>query len=755
MRKLSEKVTTDAEISCSLERALNARGQNLENTEKIIDYLNNLCTMLANIAKYVLWEASSVRAITYRILRKASKLPNDLSVLLNMHMDCFAIRSLELGTNNSEERIEALKLCTVMLGYMNEETKSSDNGMKKIFSSAIFPENVCRALISIANCFFSIRHDSAKIEKKEDELAFSCFAVILEQAIVTPDLILNSVDTGWIVELCTNAVFSDRLSTFVCRILCMWLDSPRLRMQAKLRLVLNRIFASIVEVELFERKEPIHLEQHGLSSDSFQLENFSQIFLNLLRTWAGLFACSALDDQKTSVIPVLCFLDYIGLNRPAHANSCKIHNLIVECCCEILELPYSKTRFTDWSHTTHFYSTMYHPDAYKCSVRNEFILSEHEILLKFDQQHANVNDLLVSFRSVVVYLLVNANLVQALSRIILQDPDDPVALRATVLMHDLLLMSSTCLPMEWRHRVLSLSTLVHSAYEIISESHVSKRCSLNDNDYGIEKFIFTHADRRNVIILLNRLKILNSIALAQKTQPLPITNLQLFVQSSPTATKLRKAKLSEMNFDYGDGDANYVEIVLEKLLFKTAESDRRPCWPVVDRLFQLLQIYYCCKDIPIKYSRKCYSIFTMVFNFITPAKGSLINFDGDRFVIICCCRAVHISLLFATREAQYKELLINFISDFMSNISADALFTGPLSPKNLVNTGAIYYFSFIGAISSNKEGRQMLEATPLLQISNLTSYVSYLLPTVELIICRLTFLLLIAHLNIAGYELLF
>ncbi|VDM19140.1 unnamed protein product [Wuchereria bancrofti] len=737
MRKLSEQVTTNAEISHSLERAFNARGQNLENTEKIVDYLNNLCTMLANIAKYVLWEASSVRAITYRILRKASKLPNDLSVLLNMHMDCFAIRSLELDTNNSEERIEALKLCTVMLGYMSEETKSSDNGIKGNFSSAIFPQNVCRALISIANCFSSIGQDSAKIEKKKDELAFSCFAVILEQAVVAPDLILNSVDTGWIVELCTNAVFSDRLSTFVCRILCMWLDSPRLRMQAKLRFVLNRIFASVVEVELFERKEPIQLEQHWLSSDSFQLENFSQIFLNLLRTWAGLFACSALGDQKTSVIPALCFLDYIGLNRPARANSCKIHNLIVECCCEILELPYSKTRFTDWSHTTHFYcmsednpiellylldhfiesgATMYHPDAYKCSLRNEFILSEHEIFLKFDQQHTNVNDLLVSFRSVVVYLLINANLVQALSRIILQDPDDPVALRATLLMYDLLLASSTCLPMEWRHRVLSLSTLVHSAYEIISESHISKKCSLDDNDYETDKFIFTRADRRNVIILLNRLEILNSIALAQKTQPLPITNLQLFVQSSPTATKLRKAKLSEVNFDYRDGDANYVETVLEKLLFKIAESDRKPCWPVVDRLFHLLQTYYCCKDIPIKYSRKCYSIFTMVFNFITPAKGSLINFDGDRFVIICCCRAVHVSLLFATREAQYKELLIDFINDFMSNISADALFSGPLSPKNLVNTGAMYYFSFIGAISSNEEGRQMLEATPLLQI---------------------------------------
>lgn len=30
-------------------------------------------------------------------------------------------------------------------------------------------------------------------------------------------------------------------------------------------------------------------------------------------------------------------------------------------------------------------ATMYHPDACKCSVRNEFILSEHEMFLKIDQ----------------------------------------------------------------------------------------------------------------------------------------------------------------------------------------------------------------------------------------------------------------------------------------------------------------------------------------------------------------------------------
>ncbi|CAG9534709.1 unnamed protein product [Cercopithifilaria johnstoni] len=743
MRKLPQQIATDAEISHSLERALSVRGEDLENTEEIVSYLNNLCTVLTSVKelpnrdgfynvickryvfnfqtdtifeRYMLSEVSSVRAITYRILRKASRLPDDLSALLNIHMDSFVLRSLEINTNNYDERVEALKLCSMMLNHMNVKAKSSDNGLKKDYPDAIFPENVYRGLISIASCFFTVRLDRTKVEEKKDKLAFSCFATIIEQAAVAPNLILNSVDTGWIVEFLTYAAFSNRLSTCVCRILCAWLDSPQLRIQAKLRLVLNRIFASVVEIELFERKGPIELEQHWLSNDSFNLGNFSQIFLNLLRTWAGLFACSTSDNQKTSTTSALSFLDYIGISRPTHANTRKICGLIIDCCCEVLELPYSKTRFTDWLHVTHYYSTMYHPDVCKCSIRNEFILSEHEIFLKIDQQHVNVNDLLISFHSVVIYLLINANLIQALSRIILQDPDDPVALRATLLIHDLLLASSTSLPVEWRLRVLSLPTLVHGACQIVSESHISKKCFLDDNDYETDKIILTYANRKNVIVLLNRLDILKSIALAQKTQPLPITNLQLFVQSSPTAIRLRKSSSSNMNFCNEDGDIDYVEKVLERLLLKAVESNGRLCWYVVDKLFQLLQTNYSGKDLPVKYSRKCYSIFKVLFKFISPAKGLLINFNDDRFVIICCCRGIHVSLLLAAREAQYRELLADFINDFIASISTDALLNGPLSPKNLLNTGAMYYFSFIGAISSIKEGRQMLEATPLLQL---------------------------------------
>lgn len=49
MKELPQQIATNAEISCSLERALSARGKSLENTEEIVTYLNNLCTTLASI----------------------------------------------------------------------------------------------------------------------------------------------------------------------------------------------------------------------------------------------------------------------------------------------------------------------------------------------------------------------------------------------------------------------------------------------------------------------------------------------------------------------------------------------------------------------------------------------------------------------------------------------------------------------------------------------------------------------------------
>lgn len=79
---------------------------------------------------------------------------------------------MEIDTN-SDERIEALKLCSMMLNCMNVKIKESNNGLKKKdYSSVIFPGNVYRALISIVSCFFTIRPGRKEVKEKKDKSVF-------------------------------------------------------------------------------------------------------------------------------------------------------------------------------------------------------------------------------------------------------------------------------------------------------------------------------------------------------------------------------------------------------------------------------------------------------------------------------------------------------------------------------------------------------------------------------------------------------
>ncbi|VDN04636.1 unnamed protein product [Thelazia callipaeda] len=714
-------VITTKEINLLLSKSFNTGEKNLWNSKEIITYLNELCaavvlvnefpsimdnfysTICKKVGKFLLSDRSSIRTLTYRILRKASRSVDDLSILIHMHVDIFVIRSLELEKNNLEERIEALKLCVLMLTRRNEMRSFDSESIRRHDSSLFFPVNVYRTILAIADGFLSMQLEKAKVEK--NELAFTCFAILIEQIVVDPDIVLNSISIGWIVELLTYAAISDRLCSLICRVLCTWLDSPQLRSRAELRLVLDRIFAPIVEIGLFERKEALDVKQQSLSTNAPRLGNFSQIFLNLLRTWSGLLACSALSDRKTSTLK---FFNYIGLNRSTHATNHNINDLVIQNCCELLELPYSKITFTNWHHAMEFYSTMHHPDTYKCLLRDDFILAEFKVLLKIDGEQTIANDLLVSYRAAVVYLLINADLIQALSRVILQDPDDSVALKGTLLLRDLLFAGASYLPREWKLRVLSLPTLVHSACEASGKSVTLKNHTMN---YSDDELLFTFPGARNAFVLLHRLDVLNNIALMQKTQPLPVTNLQIFVQSNPKASRLRGTELLDIEVMGTD-----VEVTLNGLLTIVVDSDGNICWSVADKLFHFLQNDCVFEGLPVRYYEKCFEVIKMVFSFITPTSGSLTKFDGDHFIIMCCCRAVRVSLLFAKRDAQYEELISNFINDFVINASTDQLLNGPLSIKYLLNTGAMYYFAFLGTMSANKEGRKLLNTSPVLQL---------------------------------------
>ncbi|VDN30092.1 unnamed protein product [Gongylonema pulchrum] len=109
------------------------------------------------------------------------------------------IRSLELNVDNAAERTEALKLSGLMLRYNSEQvTAARDIVASRMAGSgrsdSLFPRNILRTVSAIARTYLPVFPGKSKTG--EDELALSCIALIAEQAVLSPDLILDTLGAG-------------------------------------------------------------------------------------------------------------------------------------------------------------------------------------------------------------------------------------------------------------------------------------------------------------------------------------------------------------------------------------------------------------------------------------------------------------------------------------------------------------------------------------------------------------------------------
>ncbi|VDN23439.1 unnamed protein product [Gongylonema pulchrum] len=284
-------------------------------------------------------------------------------------------RSLELNVDNAAERAEALKLSGLMLRYNSEQTTVARDVVASRMagsgrSDSLFPRNILRTV---------------------------------KQAVLSPDLILDtlgagllwdveesvSVVIGWLAELLSGAVLNERPSSF-------------------------EIFAPVIEIGLSQRMDLKELRQQQLQPlGTSALQCISKTLLNLLRTWPGLFACSAPDEKQNTVLSsLLRFVDITALSRNVNLRRHEVCDALIDCFCELLDLSYASHNFRSWPEAVKFYSTMHHPDAYKCSLRDEFVLAEHEVLLRAKEHDSILSDLLVSFRAVATYMLVSAGIIQ-------------------------------------------------------------------------------------------------------------------------------------------------------------------------------------------------------------------------------------------------------------------------------------------------------------------------------------------------------
>ncbi|VDM62830.1 unnamed protein product [Angiostrongylus costaricensis] len=331
-------------------------------------------------------------------------------------------------------------------------------------------------------------------------LSLACFEVFLEFCVLEPELILNMAGTDWMVRVLMGASVTSRgVASVVAHILVSWLDRQSLREKGKLHLVLE-VLINTLRLANF------------CAFDRAAMHNFSHSFLCILRSWAGLFSCAAIGPNST-VIPSSPFrlLEYLGLGTVDDSNISRIRDMIVDICCDFMDVPYASMVFESWP------------------------------------------------KSVII---VESLEFQSLARLIVSQPDSASGLKATLFLSDILRMATAVMPSGWRSAMNSMPTLVQSACETLAQSKAAAAIhGYYDPNYA-DRFTFLNSE--NAAMVLYRFDTLNKIWIANEcAEPAADSIYSLF---------LRPPKLFSSPLRAFCGEVIDVTAVSDALTFRSKET---------------------------------------------------------------------------------------------------------------------------------------------------------------------------------------
>jgi hypothetical protein len=657
------------------------------------------------------------RAMLYRLLRLTTHSYKQLLHLLLLQIDIHLIRSLD-ASECDDERREALQfICSLLYIYQKSPLKqflqSSENDtLSKEAAFTLFPKSALKSITEIALDRLPRLLENLDDTKKPDKLSFACLAILVEFAINDPLLVLECAGTEWIVRAVVGpGATNPNLATLVCRVLLKWLDTAEIRAKAKLHLVIEQIFAPLIDLGFFHqtltdfpKSEPLPMKINQI------LECVSTIFLSIFRSWTGVLTCGyAEDNGDLSSNSPFRLLHYLGLGTNVDITMAKIRNMVIDICCEFVDMPYATRKFTSWDDALLYYSRSHLPDRYKTSLRDDFVVAEMECLQTSGIFYPNVVDCLMSFRAVASYILINVGLPQALARLIMAQPNDPGGIKATLLLADFLRSGASFLPQDRRLMLLSAPSLVQAVCERSQFS--AKIASGKFNDAQVT---FPHSD--NAMLLLNRLDQLNDISFNRLSLESQLHNIVLFVcggKALDTNNIQRERSTSQIT----------PEDRLEHLFTSEPEFFSKVTAKELD-LTRLEAIVDCLEWdqgsllTKHRYNDKLHSFYSRIFTIILPQNHRLIK-DSSSFnaqIIKCICSAVKILVPLAKSEPYYGELIEKFLNQCREELDPEILYKGVFSPKNILNTCAYYYFAVIAAIGSSSNGTQLIEDAGILQI---------------------------------------
>lgn len=202
------------------------------------------------------------------------------------------------------------------------------------------------------------RWDVTKHLKAYFRLSLPALSILVDLAVEDPDLVLKCAGTEWIVRSVVGpGVDNSNVSSLVCKVLLKWMDTAELREKSRIGLVIEQIFAPLIDLGFFHQKIQDYKKGDPSQVQVSQiLESVSTIFLSIIRSWTGIFGCAAMDEQK-EIISSSPFklLNFLGLGTAFNPAMIQIRDMVIGICCEFVDMPYASKKFNDWSEAIVFY----------------------------------------------------------------------------------------------------------------------------------------------------------------------------------------------------------------------------------------------------------------------------------------------------------------------------------------------------------------------------------------------------------------
>uniref|UniRef100_A0A669BER9 RPTOR independent companion of MTOR complex 2 n=1 Tax=Oreochromis niloticus TaxID=8128 RepID=A0A669BER9_ORENI len=390
-----------------------------------------ICLRLA-----LLNEAKEVRAAGLRALRYLIRDTSVLQKVLRLQVDYLIARCIDIQQSNEGERTQALRL------------------VRKIITvnAMLFPTSIANSLIAVGTDGLQER----------DRMVRAAIAIVCELALKNPEVVAKRGGLSTILKSVIDCQLSRINEALITTILHL-LNHPRTRQYVRVDVELEQILAPFTD---FHYRHNADTAEGQLKEDrEARFLSSRMAIVAAFHSWSGIInLCKAGNSGIQSLIGLLCI------------PNMEVRKGLLEVLYEIFRLPVPIVT-QDFTEALLSVDPARFQDTWRLS--DGFVAAEAKVILP--HRARSRPDLMDNYLAFVLSAFISSGLLEGLVEVVTSS-DDQLAVRATILLGELLHMANTILPHSHSHHLHCLPTLINMAasFDIPQEKRLRASAAVNN-----------------------------------------------------------------------------------------------------------------------------------------------------------------------------------------------------------------------------------------------------------------------------------